>query len=712
MQNSRLLLATATLLLANSTTQVRCSAFELRVGAAIVDVTPNQLPVLVNGSMTSRSEDQIKTHVNARAIVLDDGHERIGIVVVDSCMLPRQLLDEAKQLAATQTKLRPERIMISATHTHTAPSSMGALGTDADPSYVPYLRQKLVEALVTAEAGMVPARVGWGSGMAPEFTALRRWVLRPDRKIVDPFGNLTVRANMHAARDPENAIGPSGPEDPELSMIAFQSLDGHPLAVLANFSMHYFGDSAISSDYFGLFCDGMQAHMEKDVHASSCVAIMSHGCSGDIWRRDYMQSQAVADGTIEAYSQGLLGIATKIYSTIEYQSDATLAMLESRIRLNYRVPDAQRLKWAQDIVATMGDRLPQTQPEIYAREQIYLHALQSTEVVVQAIRIGDIALMTTPCETYALTGLKLKLQSPLSKTMVIELANGGDGYIPPPEQHFLGGYNTWAARSAGLEETAEPKIVAANLKMIESICASPRRKLTQSQGPAVTTLLQAKPVHYWRLDEANGNSAIDLVSGTSTACYEPGVVYFLEGPDNLESTAGPLDYTLNQETNRSAHFAGGRMTARLSELVGDFSVQFSCWNGMPANVRPVAGWFFSRDEPFGLTAQGLHVGLGGSNETAGRLIVQVGERDLVVGKTAIDRWTWHRVSIVKSGSRLDVYLDATQEPEISVELDAGQATADSFFFGGRSDNDSNWEGRLDEIAVFDYPHTVLGLSDK
>ena len=84
----------------------------------------------------------------------------------------------------------------------------------------------------------------------------------------------------------------------------------------------------------------------------------------------------------------------------------------------------------------------------------------------------------------------------------------------------------------------------------------------------------------------------------------------------------------------------------------------------------------------------------------------------MVGKTAIDRWTWHRVSIVKSGSRLDVYLDATQEPEISVELDAGQATADSFFFGGRSDNDSNWEGRLDEIAVFDYPHTVLGLSDK
>ena len=40
---------------------------------------------------------------------------------------------------------------------------------------------------------------------------------------------------------------------------------------------------------------------------------------------------------------------------------------------------------------------------------------------------------------------------------VIELANGGDGYIPPPEQHLLGGYNTWPARSAGLEVGAEPR---------------------------------------------------------------------------------------------------------------------------------------------------------------------------------------------------------------------------------------------------------------
>ena len=119
------------------------------------------------------------------------------------------------------------------------------------------------------------------------------------------------------------------------------------------------------------------------------------------------------------------------------------------MQLDYRVPDAQRLEWAKRIVEGYGDRLPETQLEVYAREQLILHERQYTEIVVQAIRIGDIGITTTPNETYALTGLKFKLQSPLTKTMVIELANGGDGYIPPPEQHHLGGYNTWPARSSG-----------------------------------------------------------------------------------------------------------------------------------------------------------------------------------------------------------------------------------------------------------------------
>ena len=116
---------------------------EFKAGAAVVDVTPTQFPVIVNGGMLSRSVDKVNTPLNVRAIVLDDGRQRIAIAVVDTCMMPRPFLDDAKQFAAQRTKIRVDRMLISATHTHGAPSCMGALGTDADPNYPPYLREEL-----------------------------------------------------------------------------------------------------------------------------------------------------------------------------------------------------------------------------------------------------------------------------------------------------------------------------------------------------------------------------------------------------------------------------------------------------------------------------------------------------------------------------------------------------------------------------------------
>ena len=145
---------------------------EFQAGAAMVDVTPMQFPVFVNGGMLSRTVDQVKTPLHARAIVLDDGQTRLGIVVVDSCMLSRPFLDEAKQLAAQRTRIKPNCMLISATHTHSAPASMSCLGTDLDPTYVPYLREKIAEALFKAESHLEPARVGWGVGDASKFTAL------------------------------------------------------------------------------------------------------------------------------------------------------------------------------------------------------------------------------------------------------------------------------------------------------------------------------------------------------------------------------------------------------------------------------------------------------------------------------------------------------------------------------------------------------------
>lgn len=671
---------------------------EFKAGAAAIDITPTKLPVLVNGGMTSRSVDKIKAPIHARALALTDGKSQVVIVVVDTCMMGRPLLDEAKALAEKRTGIPASHMLISAVHAHSAPSSMACLGTDADEAYVPFLRDKLVEAVAAAQAALEPARVGFAKSNAAEFTALRQWIRRPDRLTEDPFGNKTVRANMHAGSVWDDVTGEAGPEDPDLALISIQSRDGRPLAVLGNFSMHYFGDRDISPDYYGPFCDGLKQRLAPQAAPGKApfVGIMSHGCSGDIWRRDYTRpaSEWNAKLTIEEYAKGLVDIAMAAYQGIRYREDVDLAMAERRMTLDYRVPDKQRLEWAQRIVTEMGNRLPKTLAEVYAREQIILHERQKTEIVVQALRIGDIGIATTPNETYAVTGLKIKAASPLAHNMVIELANGGDGYIPPPEQYPFGGYNTWPARSAGLEVMAEPKIAEAAIGMLEKISGKPRRPWKLSDGPGARAILEGKPFAYWRLNEFTGPHAADATGQGHDASYEPGITFYLEGPRSASFCA-------QGEVNRAPHFVGGRLRARLG-LADRYSVSMWLWNGMPNDGRDTSGWLYSRGRDQGLDAYGDHLGIGGKLAHTGKLMFFHGDdaKTAVAGKSVIPRWQWQHVVLVRDGEAVRVYLNGQLEIETKAAASI-PADYDQCFFGGRSDNDSNWEGRLDEIAVFD-----------
>lgn len=668
---------------------------EFSAGAAVTDVTPKQLPVLVNGGMTSRSVDKVRTPVSARALAFSDGKETFVIVVVDSCMMGRDLLDQAKGLAAEKAHIPREHILLSATHAHSAPSSMGCLGTDADPVYSPFLVKKLVEAILAPLAKLQPARIGWGETDAGDYTALRRWVLHPKFLREDPFGNLTVRANMHTAANWDHVTGPSGPEDPMLQVISVQTKEGKPLGLLANFSMHYFGDQDISADYFGLFSNGLQDAI--DPGKTGFVAMMSHGCSGDIWRHDYEKSadQASNTTTIEQYSDGMIALALKAIEGISYERPESIAMCETRMTLAYRVPDKQRLEWAQKIVAEMGERLPKTLPEIYAREQVLLHERQKTEVVVQGLRLGEgIGIATTPTETYALTGLKIKAASPLPRTMVIELANGGDGYLPPPEQHLLGGYNTWPARSAGLEVNAEPKITEAAIRMLEQASGKPRTDRRAAAGPAVEEMLGKKPKAYWRLDEFAGPRALDASPNGIDALYGPRVLHYLSGPNDKAFAKGGI--------NRSAFLAGDRISARIAGLTGrDYTISLWFWSGTAKGVMEGTEWLAARGTPFGAPQDA--VGLCENKEGRRTLTLEApgGTRELPVPGT-IERWKWNHLVVSRSGDTIRVALNGGS-PAVVESRVSTQPTPDTFFFGGSSSLEGTFEGRLDEIAVFDRP---------
>ena len=676
---------------------------DFKAGASMVDISPAQYPVRVNGSFTERSATQAADKLFAKALALDDGRQQIILCVVDSCMVPRTLIDRAKSDASRATGIPMSQMMVSATHTHSAPSAMGCLGSRVDPRYAAMLPDRIARSMVNAVNRLKPARIGWAQMEDWKHTFNRRWIRRPDKVFNDPFGQNNVRAHMHPGHENPDATGPSGPVDPELSVMALQTMDGEPLAVFANYSMHYFGSPLLSADYYGRFAE----HIANQMNAGAdFVAIMSQGTSGDLMWMDYgVPRENIND---DGYAEEMANLTAALVKGIKWHETAPLRIAQNSLSLAYRIPGPGRLAWAEQEVEKMGNRLPRSQPEIYAKESIYLHERQQTELILQALRIGDLGITAIPNEVFAITGLKLKRQSPLTNMFNISLANGAEGYIPPPEQHALGGYTTWAARTAGLEINAEPRIVESLLKLLEEVSDRPRRALKETDGPYAQSIQKSNPMAYWRLEEMSMPVAHDI-TGRYNAHFEEGVALHLPGADERIGYQAPIPPAKNafsyHQINRSTHFAGGRLNAKLP-LGNDYTIEFWLWNGLPADSRAVTGYVFSRGRDGDPDASGEHLGIGGTQQPhlAGRLFLFNGNKQnqILGGRNTLAFQAWHHVVFVREGDQVRVHLDGRTQPEIdgvfSHTIPEGE---DALFLGGRNDNLFNFEGKLDEIAIYD-----------
>lgn len=444
-----------------------------RAGAATSNITP-ALGVVLDGTiMQIGPAKHVHDELHARCLVLDDGTTRVAFVICDTTMIARELVDRARQLISQNTGIPPGHILISATHTHSSPRLIDLGLGEANRRYEDFVVQRVADGVQRALNNLAPARIGWGSVQKPEHVYNRRWLLKPDHSLVNPFGEKTDRAWMYPGK--EVALEPAGPVDPEVVFLAVQHSDGHSLAVLANYALHYVGGipgGTISADYFGAF----SRRLEELLGATQdppFVAMMSNGTCGDV-----ASIRVGGDGAPRPAPSGPYGkmrfvghdVAETVaagFKSVQFQDRPTLAAIESEISLGIRRPDAARLEWAKKTAVPGPASNKLTRPQIYAREAMHLAAMPPQEPVrLQAIRIGDIGIGAIPCEVFAETGLAIKKQSAARHTFVIELANGFHGYLPTPRQHELGGYETWPARSSHLEVAASDRIQAEMLRLL------------------------------------------------------------------------------------------------------------------------------------------------------------------------------------------------------------------------------------------------------
>lgn len=446
-----------------------------QAGAYAADITPTRFPISLNGQMHDRPGSSALDRLHARCLVLDDGKAPVAIVVVDSCLISRAIFDEAKRKIAEATPIRTERMLMSATHTHSAPTVVGVFQSEPDAEYTAFLIDRIVDGVGQAFKNREPAQVGWGVGEDRTQVFCRDWLMKPGTAATNPFGGTKDdRVQMHPGYQNPNAIEPTAPVDPDVSLLSVKAKkDGRPLAVLANFSMHYAGygipPNAASADYFGRFAERIKVLVGAEKSNPGFVGIMSNGTSGNLHCYDYSKPQNKSL-TIDTVAESVARAAFAAYEKIEYHDAVPLVMRESKMTLPLRLPSADEIQRAKDLLASLKKPSLSGFAEIYARETVLLSEFpKEVEFKLQALRVGTLGIAAIPCETFAETGLTIKRKSPLKPTFTIELANGYNGYIPPPARHAIGGYETWRARSSCLEIGAEPKILAEVLRLLDEV---------------------------------------------------------------------------------------------------------------------------------------------------------------------------------------------------------------------------------------------------
>jgi hypothetical protein len=441
----------------------RATAAELRAGAAVVNITPEQ-PAPMAGYYSMRLSQGTHDDLFARALVIESGGVRAALVVCDLITMPRAVVEQAREIVARESGIPAGHVMISATHTHTGPvlfsgSARAALdGNDSDVvrRYTGGLPAKIAAAVRMAEQRIVPARLSAASESEPALGHNRRFWMKDGSVGWNP-GKLNPAI-----------VKPAGPVDPEVAVLHVETAQSNALAAYVNFAMHpdTVGGLLFSADYVFALSRAL-----ADWRGSNFVTLFANGACGNInhidvnWREPQKgHAEAARLGTI------LAGDVFKALTHLRPAGDGPLRARSELVPLALAPLLPGDLERASNIVARIGTKnAPKFLEQVFAFKALDVAARDGRpwDVEVQVIALGDdVAWVSLPGEVFVELGLEIKKKSPFKHTFIAELANGAIGYIPDARAYDQGNYEPISARCA---KGSGEKLSAAAIRLLREL---------------------------------------------------------------------------------------------------------------------------------------------------------------------------------------------------------------------------------------------------
>lgn len=367
------------------------------------------------------------TPLAVRVLVLDDGRTRLAFVSVTIICLHRELTQRIREGVADATGTPLASIIVACTHVHSGPAAIFHGAPAEREELYPYAVSAAAEAARRAMP-LQPARFGYATDHLPGLSRVRR-ILRRDGSVV------TLRRAWPQywgwADDPQT-VGPEEPLDDLLTVMRIENDAGDPLAAVTHFTSHPI------PDFLGYAAD----LVERNVPGAVCLVF--NGCSGSVDTPFEVPMRGRTQAEQLPILGGVLGYrALELLTRAETSGEVALAISSTPTFL----PIHEHVRQA---------------PGFRAELWPWLLDEGGFPVTVQAVRLGALALATTPGEVQHGFGARLAEGLPFALTRVIGLADQEVGYMLFPDSRARGSYEAdldcWAVTA---EEALDLLLAAA-----------------------------------------------------------------------------------------------------------------------------------------------------------------------------------------------------------------------------------------------------------
>jgi neutral ceramidase len=395
---------------------------QLLAGVARRIINPPKGIILIGYGDRTKGNLGVHDDLSATALVLADGATRLVLVALDLLAVNEFVVDRIRQ------RLAPTEVLLACSHTHSGPIVYAGPGSPPrNRAYIDSLVEQIVAAVQAAEAGLVPARLEYARTEAS--IAINRREKMPDGR-------------MEIGRNPDGVV------DRSLQVVSVLDENRKRLAALVNFSCHgtVLGPDnlLVSADWIGamrarveaelggltLFLQGAAANLNPDMYWGDTRA----------FEMVAEQGRRVAEAVITAARSGseeARGLPLGL-ERAEAWLPTEAPVTTRRPPRNYGRPLLALAKlpgWLAFLADPLLDQRYPWKSRIEARDGFW-----SVPMRVNAVRIGELALVTFAAETFTEIGLAVKKGSPVRRTLFASLTDGCISYLHTAASHPEGGY--------------------------------------------------------------------------------------------------------------------------------------------------------------------------------------------------------------------------------------------------------------------------------